>query len=405
MTENSAWGIEFRGQFYPIPSHGLRIGRGPDNEIVLPDDQASRRHATIWVAQGNVYIRDEGSTNGTFVRGQRIAAPTLLRAGDQVQIGNMLLTARVADGAPLSARAPTQSNQTTLLFGAAGLGAVILIGCIILLVIVLQRQPSAPVIAQRSAAETATPIVAAPTMAPRMPTTTSPAATQTPNPTSTLIPTAVPTQGNARQRALMASVWIVVPNERKDGYVTGTGSIIDARGLILTNFHVVRDPDTKQIYNSRDLIAVAINSSPDRTPDRLFRARVVESDSTLDLAILKLIPTDDGKPLPTDFGLSVVPLGNSDTVQIGDRIQLIGFPGIGGNTVTLTEGIISGFLSNRAWMKTDAEINPGNSGGMAINASGELIGIPTKKTDPQLGGQLGLLRPINLAKPLIAKAK
>lgn len=204
----------------------------------------------------------------------------------------------------------------------------------------------------------------------------------------------------------MAAVLIVVPTDRKDAFVTGSGSIVDARGLILTNLHVVRDPDTKGAYNSQDFIGAAINSSPERTPDRLFRAQLVQSDQTLDLAVLRLIGTDEGKPLPADLNLSVMPLGNSDTVLIGDRVQAIGFPAIGGSTVTLVSGSISGFLRNRFWIKTDATISQGNSGGMAINAAGELIGIPTEVVrDPELAGQLGLLRPINLAKPLIEKAK
>ncbi len=62
----------------------------------------------------------------------------------------------------------------------------------------------------------------------------------------------------------------------------------------------------------------------------------------------------------------------------------IGNPGLGGDTPTLTRGTVSGFLLDdennlpQGWIKTDAEINPGNSGGMAINANGELIGVPTQ---------------------------
>lgn len=400
------WVLEFQGRNYAIPARGLRIGRGQGNDVVLQDDQSSRHHATIWLVQGNVYIRDEGSTNGTFVRGQRITAPTALRPGDTIQIGRAVLSVRVTRGAPLAARPAVPSNQTALIVGGTGFAFLVLVGCVIVLALVLQQQPTSPSLAQRSIGGTTTSTAIVPPVTSRAPTITPLAATSALNPTSTPVPTAVPIQGDARRRALMAAVAVIVPGDKKDDGSVGSGSIIDKRGLILTNFHVVRDPDTRRPYNSRDLILVAINSTPERPPDRLFRAEIAQMDPNLDLAILKLTATADGKSLPADLGLAVIALGNSDTVQIGDRIQVIGFPDIGGNTVTLDEGVISGFLLGRAWMKTGTPVNPGNSGGMAINAAGELIGIPTIKiSDPRLGGQLGLLRPINLAKPLIEKAR
>jgi len=116
----------------------------------------------------------------------------------------------------------------------------------------------------------------------------------------------------------------------------------------------------------------------------------------------------------------------------------LGYPGIGGETITFTEGAVSGFTSERAvegraWIKTDATIAGGNSGGMAVNAAGELIGIPTRasagETDGDIvdcrpvvdtnrdgliddndtcvpiGGFINGLRPVNLARPLIAAAE
>lgn len=386
MQGYSSWVIEFQGRHYAIPPNGLRIGRGQDNEIVLPDDQASRRHATIWVAQGNVYIRDEGSTNGTFVRGQRVAAPMILRAGDQVQIGRAILRAQISGGPSAPAGAQPiyhgSPNQTWIIVtGVIFLCAFVATG----IALVSALRPSAP---SNIAFGTPSPIQAYTTV-------TSPNAVSR-----------TPSTKDPIRTALMASVLIIVQLGTTDNVMFGSGSIIDPRGLILTNYHVVRDPNTRQPYNNRELIVVAINSTPERAPDRLFLAAILQADVNLDLAILKLTARADGKPLPADLGLSVIALGNSDTVQIGDRIQLIGFPEIGGNTVTMNEGIISGFLLDRAWMKTGGQVNPGNSGGMAINAAGELIGIPTiKVSDPRLGGQIGLLRPINLAKPLIDKAK
>ena len=131
-------------------------------------------------------------------------------------------------------------------------------------------------------------------------------------------------------------------------------------------------------------------------------------------------------------------LGDSDSVEIGDSLQILGYPGIGGETITFTEGAVSGFTSDRsvegrAWIKTDATIAGGNSGGMAANALGELIGVPTIAasgaeggdivdcrpvadtnrdgsidqfdTCVPIGGFINGLRPVNLALPLIAAAQ
>ena len=70
-------------------------------------------------------------------------------------------------------------------------------------------------------------------------------------------------------------------------------------------------------------------------------------------------------------------------VQIGDSAPILGYPGIGGDTITFTEGVVSGFTSDRsidgrAWIKTDATIAGGNSGGLGANAVGELVGVPNQ---------------------------
>jgi putative serine protease PepD len=92
-------------------------------------------------------------------------------------------------------------------------------------------------------------------------------------------------------------------------------------------------------------------------------------------------------------------------MRIGDPIAILGFPGLGGDTPTFTRGTVSGFLPDNSihqdfgWIKTDAEVNRGNSGGMAINANGELIGVPTMAAvDTEVTGKISEIRPINLAK-------
>jgi hypothetical protein len=90
------------GREYPVSPGGLRIGRTSENDVVLREDQVSRNHATLWLREGRLYVRDENSTNGTFVNGERISAPRPLNEGDQVRIGgtDFQVTAGAAPAVP-----------------------------------------------------------------------------------------------------------------------------------------------------------------------------------------------------------------------------------------------------------------------------------------------------------------
>src|ERR1700694_3861168 len=138
----------------------------------------------------------------------------------------------------------------------------------------------------------------------------------------------------------------------------GSGVIVDKRGYILTNNHVV-DQATK--------VQVQLNGETAR-----YTAKVVGVDEDTDLAVLKI---DAGRDLPT------ARLGNSDGVQVGDWVLAIGSPF--GLQATVTAGIISakdrGGIGHQfqRFLQTDAAINPGNSGGPLVDLAGEVIGINT----------------------------
>ena len=159
----------------------------------------------------------------------------------------------------------------------------------------------------------------------------------------------------------------------------GSGVIISADGLVLTNHHVVEDAHE---------IRVALG---DR---REFRARLVGSDPRTDLAVLRL----PGRGFPA------IPLGDSDKVDIADTVLAIGNPFGLGQTVTL--GIVSalgranlGIADYEDFIQTDTAINPGNSGGALVNARAELIGINTAIFSRSGGYQgIGFAVPINLAR-------
>jgi S1-C subfamily serine protease len=211
--------------------------------------------------------------------------------------------------------------------------------------------------------------------------------------------------------ALMGSVLIVSLNEAGVPIASGSGTVLTPQGHILTNFHVIGNTDTGVYDNRRGLVWIGI-SPPELNakPDIRFMAQVIKGDKDLDLAVVRIVATKDGGKLPADLGLTVVPVGDSDSVQIGDEISVIGFPTLGDGTVTFTRGSVSGFLADTAsigtWMKTDTEINPGNSGGTAINSKGELIGVPTEaRFDTKFIGKIGKIRPVNFAKPFVQFAQ
>jgi S1-C subfamily serine protease len=236
------------------------------------------------------------------------------------------------------------------------------------------------------------------------------------------------------QSVVQITAIVDVNDELYEGWA-GSGTIISAEGLILTNAHVVL---SDRVYDVVELV-VAITMEQDEPPVAMFLADVVQADEYLDLAVIKIRSKIDGSD--ADFAsleIDPVPIGEADSLQLGDSIIIIGYPGIGGDTITLTRGEVSGFTpqspyGNRAFIKTSATIAGGNSGGLAANGQGELIGVPSQlgTGDAQdsivdcraladtnrdgvindedqcvsTGGFINALRPITLALPLIEKAK
>ena len=211
----------------------------------------------------------------------------------------------------------------------------------------------------------------------------------------------------ALQQALKATVLVLVPNDSGDLYDSGSGTIMDAeKGFILTNFHVMGDPETGKLFNQEGLAAIGVMPTDLRSaPILRYKARVIGHDVDLDLALLQVIGRvdDASAALPANLGLTTLPRGNSDDLLPGDRLAVIGYPGLGGATVTYTEGVVSGFLDEDLdgeyeWIKTDTEVNPGNSGGLAIDSNGAFVGVPTAGySRADVAGKISLVRPGSLA--------
>lgn len=164
----------------------------------------------------------------------------------------------------------------------------------------------------------------------------------------------------------------------------GSGFIVDPKGYIITNNHVIEKAD--KIY-------VKLSTDPDNQ-DFGRPARVIGTDKATDLAVIKI---DTNTPLPT------VKMGNSDQAQVGDSVEAIGSPFALAQTVTA--GIIS--AKNRTiepgvagqfqhFLQTDAAINPGNSGGPLLNMNGDVIGVNTAIYTQSAGYQgIGFAMPAN----------
>lgn len=176
-----------------------------------------------------------------------------------------------------------------------------------------------------------------------------------------------------------------IPQAPQQQRVSGQGSgfIVDKSGIILTNAHVV---------DNTDKVTVTLKDG------RTFNGKVQGTDEVTDLAVVIIQPSDASLP--------VAPLGNSDSVSVGDWAIAVGNPVGLDNTVTL--GIISTIGRSAAqagipdkrldFIQTDAAINPGNSGGPLLNSKGEVIGINTAIRADAMG--IGFAIPINKAKNL-----
>jgi Do/DeqQ family serine protease len=157
----------------------------------------------------------------------------------------------------------------------------------------------------------------------------------------------------------------------------GSGVIIDKRGLVLTNFHVIRGADE---------ITVRLSDK------REYRGKVMATDAKTDLAVVRFDP---------DHDLPVATLGDSDALRVGEWAIAIGNPF--GLDQTVTVGVVSatgrsdvGVATYENFIQTDASINPGNSGGPLVNLKGEVIGINTAIV--ATGQGIGFAIPINMVK-------
>lgn len=211
----------------------------------------------------------------------------------------------------------------------------------------------------------------------------------------------------------------------------GSGTLISATGLILTNAHLAQAEGPCR----GERIIVALPVRLDESPVPTYLARVVQLDDKLDMAALQVRGGLDGSQIdPETLNLPFVNIGDPSGLQAGNTLTFVGYPDTGASSVTATEGLITGITTEEsgsrfAWFRTDVTLGGGMSGGGAYDANGNLVGIPTSApgtrgdeagpmclgiqdnnhdgliTDRDacvpIGGPVTAIRPVSFAVPLI----
>jgi S1-C subfamily serine protease len=214
---------------------------------------------------------------------------------------------------------------------------------------------------------------------------------------------------------------------------SGSGSIVSSEGLILTSAKLVLP---RRFFPVDDLV-VSLTMEPDQPPVPMYRAEVLQADRTLDLAVIRI--TTDLEYAPVDgsqLDLPAVDLGDADDLQLGAPLAILGYPRSNSESIMLTRGEIGGFAGQegygeRALVMTWEKLSGENSGGLVSDGSGNLVAIPTQlgtgpddfpedcqalydtNRDGEINswdecvpgsGLIDILRPIDLAQPLIEAA-
>ena len=345
----------------------LVVGRHHSCDLVIPHGSVSARHCQLHFDGEAHILEDLGSTNGTFVNGERITRRTLTE-GDRINTGPVAL--EFADGTlqlQLDEPAPEQPAQEStkppapkaLAFG------LIIVAVGVVVAIVLSTQGEEPTNQPQAAPVAATAEVVSSTTAPSSTTVLPPT---TVLPTTTTVPVvdlfrAPPNLEEIIDQA-RNSVWFV---KCGDGLGSGWPLDLGSQTVMVTNHHVIDEC----LGLNRGRVELSLGS-------RSGRGSVIAYDADNDLAIISTTLALEGLPTagPPKIGHWVMavgnPLGYDRSVNFG---SVTNYGEIGG------DGIAQRIYGTRLIL-TDAEINPGNSGGPLINAQGHVIGVNTaKRTD------------------------
>jgi putative serine protease PepD len=387
-----AEGREFR---FRHPAY-LTVGRRPESDVVVTDPVCSRMHGQVTATPGG-WTYTNSSQEGTFLNGRRVEQlpfreSVRLRLGHPVA-GPELALVPILSAAEEEQRFARKRRNRTLVRVAAGAAALVLIGGTIATAVLLSGSDD-----------------------------DDPSSGGSGNDPAGSVDSMEVLTNEELDTAKAATVRLSAETTDLTGApveYSGSGSIIDEQGLILTNAHVAAPEaeglaeqysEDDQIRNPEYLL-VALTQGDDRPADPEYRARVVEADGSLDAAVIEIYADEDGNELDEELDLPTMPIGDSDQLRTGDDVTVLGFPGISqSGAVTVTKGVVSTFIPSeeygpRSEIDTDTRIAPGNSGGAAINNDAEIIGIPSAYFSEGTPIVSGRIRPINLVKDLIEAAE
>jgi len=209
------------------------------------------------------------------------------------------------------------------------------------------------------------------------------------------------------ERAVAATVNLIGP------LGSGSGVVVSPDGWVLSNAHVVAGAEAVPVRGADGLPAICAGFTLDPTLPAIETVglELVETRRDLDLALLRIVSTVDGRPLPEGMRFPFVaaaPDAGSDDERsglapLGTPISILGYPMTGGSstvlTITLTRGIVSGYAPEREGLvyKTDAAVHAGVSGGACVDAAGRLLGLPSASiVDANESGGLGYVLPVGL---------
>ena len=344
----------------------ITIGRSPESSFCISDDSVSGHHALIEEVDGFLTLIDLGSSNGTFVNGSRITKH-LLSVGDEIKFGESNF---VWNGADLKSRESGPSEFLRSL-----------------------PPPSTSSREHRKKSFKKPVSIAVLALA--------------------LIGVAVSLVGLgggdsskiSADELAKRTVYIEMVDSTGDKCWSGSGAVVLDGTYVLTNEHVAAPDTSDQNFADCTKLRIGIVEKSSDEPTKFFDATVLESNSTYDLALLK-IDLKGSDPL-VPFNVREEELG------LDVPIRVIGFPGLGGGTITLTSGVTSG-IDDRGtadFYKVSATINHGNSGGPVVDESGNLVAIASaiQRAGIDCSGQdcltdgvaLGLARPIRYALPFL----
>ncbi len=205
----------------------------------------------------------------------------------------------------------------------------------------------------------------------------------------------------------------------------GSGAVITADGLILTNCHVVdlteleselateagglKELEGREVVFEPDAIfQVYVPVSFEDPPQLRYTATVLDRDCAQDLAVLEVTGGPFGGRLNAAPDMAFLPIGDSETVNPLDDLRVYGYPDVGtatafGRSVTFDEGEVNRFEGGVMWV--DAQSDHGSSGGPAVDASGELVGVVRGVEEGDLGSRWTKVIPIDSARPLLERVR